>query len=306
MSQKTIQDLNAYIKATAVVYDHSNTKLVSRKTKVSRRRKEAFLSVLPYRKPSSDHHSHERRTSSSRKPRSKPAKESNTKHVKQKLQVFVRTPSSHQSKTLYFELHPETFVASLKETIQKRIGVEARHQRLYIREIFQLCDLLTLEENGVDKKEIISLRLSMEDTKDKANIDDQYLKDLSSKTESSWKELAKHLGFEEGEIADIQTTNEGSTEGSRHMLLTWWEKTTNRDEAAQKLRRALEAIGLTDLAQNVPVTSESRDEAAGPELERRQDAGVDEESKQNGAASTEEEKLKKERVGDEDKPGLIR
>ncbi|XP_038053605.1 uncharacterized protein LOC119726060 [Patiria miniata] len=298
MPQKTIQDLDAYIKATAVVYDHSNTKLVSRKTKVSRRRKEAFLSVLPYRKPSSHYHSHERKTSSwiTRKQRSKPTTECHTKDVKQKLLVFVRTPSPHRPKTLYFELHPETSVSSLKEVIQKKIGVEARYQRLYIREIFQLCDLLTLEENGVDKNEIISLRLSIEDPKDKANIDDEYLKDLSSKIESSWKELAKHLGFEEAEIANIQTTNEGSTEESRHMLLTWWEKTTDRDEAAKKLRRALEAIRLTDLAQNVPVTNESSDEAAGPEPERRQDAGVDEENKQNGAASTDEENVKNDEV----------
>ncbi|XP_038052814.1 uncharacterized protein LOC119725478 [Patiria miniata] len=140
---------------------------------------------------------------------------------------------------------------------------------------------------------------------DKVSIDDEYLNHLSSKIESSWKELAKHLGFEEVEIADIQTTNEGSTVESRHMLLTWWEKTTDRDEAAQTLRRALEAIGLTDLAQNVLVTSKSRDEAAGPEPERRQDAGVDKESKQNGAASTKEEKLKKEHVCDQDKPRII-
>ncbi|XP_038052800.1 trichohyalin-like [Patiria miniata] len=172
----------------------------------------------------------------------------------------------------------------------------------------ELCDLLTLEENGVDKDEIISLRLSEDDEncdevpKEKAAIDDEYLQDLSSKIKSSWKELAKHLGYEE---ADIQTTNEGSTEESRHMLLTWWEKTTDRDEAAQKLRRALEAIGLTDLAQNVPVTGYSRDEAAGPEPESRQEAGVDEESKQNRVASTEEEKLKREQVDDQDKPRPI-
>ncbi|XP_038053610.1 uncharacterized protein LOC119726064 [Patiria miniata] len=140
---------------------------------------------------------------------------------------------------------------------------------------------------------------------DKAAIDDEYLKGLSPKIESSWRKLAKHLGYEDAEIADIQTTNEGSAEGSRHMLLTWWEKMTDRNEAAQKLRRALEAIGLTDLAQNAPVTSESRDEAAGPEPERREDAGVDEESKLNKVASTEEEKPKKERVCDQDKPQLI-
>ncbi|XP_038052748.1 uncharacterized protein LOC119725415 [Patiria miniata] len=162
-----------------------------------------------------------------------------------------------------------------------------------------LFDLLTLEENGVGNDEIISLHLSVDGpkddnvSKDKANIDDEYLKDLSSKSETSWKELAEHLGYEEAEIADIQSSNEGSNEAGRHMLLTWWEKTTDHDEAAQKLRLALEAIGLTDLAQNEPVTNESRDEAAGPEPDRRQDAGVDEENKDSKAASTKEKTQKK-------------
>ncbi|XP_038053571.1 uncharacterized protein LOC119726023 [Patiria miniata] len=316
MPQKTIQQLNAYIKATTVVYDHSNTKLVSRKTKVSRRRKEAFLSVLPYRKPSSHYHSHERKTSSSlitRKPRSKPATESVISNLQQKLNISVKTPendNNNATQTLSFQLHPGTSVQSLKELIEKLIGIEARHQRLYIRRNVQLCDLLTLEENGVDRDEIIYLHQSIQDLdendvpKDKASVDDEYLKDLSSKTESSWKELAKDLGYEEAEIANIQTTNEGTTKQSRHMLLTWWKKTTDRDEAAQKLRRALEAIGLTDLAENVPATNELRDEADGPEPERRQDAGVDEESKQNGAASAEDENLKKEQVCHQDKPQL--
>ncbi|XP_038053584.1 uncharacterized protein LOC119726038 [Patiria miniata] len=314
MPRKTVQQLDAYIKATAFVCDHSNAKLISRKTKVKPRRKQAFLSVLHYRKTSSDDCCAKRRPWNRwirRKSKQTHESQSNSKDVKQKLQVFVRTPIPLKTKTLYFELRPETSVSSLKEVIQKKIGVETRHQRLYIRENVQLCDLLTLEENGVDTKEIISLRLSTDEQdndnvpKDKASVDDEYLKDLSSKIESSWKELAKHLRYEESEIANIQTTNEGSTEGSRHMLLTWWEKTTDREEAARKLRRALEAIGLTDLAQNVPVVSELRDEAAEPEPERRHDAGVDEESKQNGAASTEEGKLKKEQVGDQDKPRLI-
>ncbi|XP_038053572.1 glutamic acid-rich protein-like [Patiria miniata] len=170
-----------------------------------------------------------------------------------------------------------------------------------------------LQDAGVDEENKQNGAASAEEenvknkvSKGKSAIDDEYLKGLSPKIESSWKELAKHLGYEEVEIADIQTTNEGSTEESRHMLLTWWKKTTDRDEAAQKLRRALEAIGLTDFAQNVPVMNESRDESAGAEPERCQDAGVDEESKQQGAASTEEKKLKREQVDDQDKPQLIR
>ncbi|XP_038052815.1 uncharacterized protein LOC119725479 [Patiria miniata] len=160
MPQKTIQQLNAYIKATAVVYDHSNAKVISRKTKVKPRRKQAFLSVLHYRKTSSDDCYAKRKPS---KQRIKYESQSNTRDEQQKLQVFVRTPPSHKPKTLYFELHPETSVSSFKEVIQKRIGVEARYQRLYIRETFHLSDLLTLENHGVDKNDIITLRLSKDD-----------------------------------------------------------------------------------------------------------------------------------------------
>ncbi|XP_038052750.1 uncharacterized protein LOC119725417 [Patiria miniata] len=267
MPRKTVQQLDAYIKATAVVCDHSNTKLISRKTKVKPSRKQAFLSGLHFGNTSSDASYAKRRPLKRwirRESMGTRQSQSNTEDVKQKLHLFVRTSHSKKTKTLYFELHPETSVTSLKETIQKRIDVEARYQRLYIRRNFQLCDLLTLEENGVGKDEIISLHLSVDGpnddsvTKDKANIDDEYLKDLSSKSESSWKELAEHLGYEEAEIADIQSSNEGSNEAGRHMLLTWWEKTTDHDEAAQKLRLALEAIGLTDLAQHVPGTLEVR------------------------------------------------
>ncbi|XP_038052751.1 uncharacterized protein LOC119725418 [Patiria miniata] len=301
MPQKTVQHLDAYIKATAVVYNHSNTKLISRKTKVKPRRKQAFLSGLHFRKTSSDDYYAKRRPLKRwirRESRGTHQSQSNTEDVKQKLHLFVRTSLSKKPKTLYFELHPETLASSLKETIQKRIGVEARYQRLYIRRNFQLCDLLTLEENGVGKDEIISLHLSVDGpnddsvAKDKANIEDEYLKDLSSKSELSWKELAEHLGYAEAEIADIQSSNEGSNEAGRHMLLTWWEKTADRDEAAQKLRRALEAIGLTDLAQNVPVTNESRDEAARPVPDRRHDSGVDEENKESKVTSTKEKTQK--------------
>ncbi|XP_038053513.1 uncharacterized protein LOC119725957 [Patiria miniata] len=163
MSQKTVQQLDSYIKATAVVYDHSNTKLISRKTKVKPRRKQAFLSVLHYRKTSADDCCAKSRRSKQRVPRQLGCTNESRSHVmKQKLQIFVQTPVLHTPKTLCFRLDPETSISTLKDWIQQTIGVEARYQRLYIRRNFQLCDLLTLEDNGIEKDENISLRLSFD------------------------------------------------------------------------------------------------------------------------------------------------
>ena len=75
MPRKTIQQLNDYIKETGAVYDHSNVKLITRKNKVRRCRKDAFLSALPYWRSSS--HQSESKLSSSltvRKLKRKPAK----------------------------------------------------------------------------------------------------------------------------------------------------------------------------------------------------------------------------------------
>ncbi|XP_038053515.1 uncharacterized protein LOC119725958 isoform X2 [Patiria miniata] len=251
MPRKTAQQLDAYIKATAVVYDHSNTKLISRKTKVKPRRKQAFLSVLHYGKTSSDDCCAKRRSSKRRISRQ-------LSHAgKQKLQIFVRTPLLHTPKTLCFRLDPGTSISSLKERIQTKIGVEARYQRLYFRRNFQLCDLLTLEDNGIEKDENISLRLSFDGLlgggpKERAQFD-QFLWDIATKIESAWKEVAKNLEFEEADIGEIQAKNEDdSKEQGKAMLFTWWSKQKKSREASQKLREALEASGLADLALKVP------------------------------------------------------
>ncbi|XP_022094271.1 NACHT, LRR and PYD domains-containing protein 12-like, partial [Acanthaster planci] len=156
MVLKTIQELNEYVEATGVVYNHSNTKLISRKSKVKRSRREAFLSLLPYRRLSSHHHHAENKPFTKQKSKSKPIAESATSKTRQKLQVSVRSQLPHGSKTLDFEVDPDTSVSSLKELIHRRIGVLPQRQHLHIGNI-PLLDFLTLHENGVDKKKIISL-----------------------------------------------------------------------------------------------------------------------------------------------------
>ncbi|XP_022084323.1 protein NLRC5-like isoform X3 [Acanthaster planci] len=309
MPQKTIQQLDEDNKATAVVYDHSNAKLVTRRNKVRRSRKEAFLTAIPYRRSSSHH----RQGGNDQPPSSLTARKSKRKLVtesvvisaKQKLLVCVRTHPLHVAKEICFELDPETPVSSLKELIHKKFGVQPKHQRLHIRENFQLCDLLTLQENGVDKDKIISLRVSTDDPgqdspKDKSSFCEEYLQNLSLKVQSSWKELAKHLGYEDTQIAEIQSTTEGTSEASHKVLLTWWEKMTNQDEASQKLRRALETAGLTDSAQNIPVC-QSGDEVQRAKPEERDEISAKKERQENGSSTTEEQKLKREHSSDTDR-----
>ncbi|XP_022110589.1 uncharacterized protein LOC110990085 isoform X2 [Acanthaster planci] len=172
MPQKTIQQLDENNKATAVVYNHDIGKLVTRKSKVKRRRREAFLLAFPYRKNKLSP------SSTTREPRRKPVSESEVKtsqskqHLetktegtkaheeatttedqqrrqeqtsegkpqlfcfrfpKQKLQVFVWNPLLRGPKTLCFQLDPGTSISTFKELIHIKIGVKLPHQRLYIR-----------------------------------------------------------------------------------------------------------------------------------------------------------------------------
>ncbi|XP_022097313.1 NLR family CARD domain-containing protein 4-like isoform X2 [Acanthaster planci] len=160
MPKKTIQQLDKDNKATAIVYDYSSAKLGTRKSKVRRCRREAFLSLLPCRRSTSSRFHTDNKALSpltARKSKSAPVQECGSSNAKQKLQVSVQTRPPCGPNILYFELDPETSVSSLKEKIHRSIGVLPMHQHLYIRRNVELCDLLTLHENGVDKNEIISL-----------------------------------------------------------------------------------------------------------------------------------------------------
>ncbi|XP_022111636.1 protein NLRC5-like [Acanthaster planci] len=308
MPVKTIQQLDEDNKATAVVYDHSKAKLVISKNKVRRCRRETFLSVLPYWRPSSHSQNVESKLTSSptpRKPKPRPATQSVVSIAKPKLHVCVRTHLPHGKATLDFELDSETSISALKEMIHSRIGVQPQRQQLCIRGNFQLCDLLTLHENGIEKDEVISLSTN-DATQDgptgKPEINKEYLENLSSKLGSSWKDVAKYLGYEDCEIAQIQSTNEGTSKMSSQMLLTWWEKRTDRDQAAQKLAVALDGIGRTDLVKNPPNTCRSTDDIERPQSEKHDKPIADKQRDQKGAPVPEEQKSSKEPALDKDKP----
>ncbi|XP_022105942.1 uncharacterized protein LOC110987487 isoform X2 [Acanthaster planci] len=291
MPLKTIRQLDEVIKTTTVVYDHSNAKLVSKKNKVRRCGKDAFLSSHPY-STFSCHRSAENKllASSTTQPKFKHTNRRATKSTKQKLQFCVQAHLPLVPKTLSFELDPETPISTLKGLISKKFGVKPRHQRLYIRRDIWLCDLLTLHDNGIDKDDIISLSThdaAQNGSKENTTVDEEYVCLLSSKIGSSWRKLAKHLGYEDAEIAEIQANIRVTSEASRQMLLTWRKKIRDRDEAFQKLRQALTTVGLTDLAQNVPDSCQSRDKVAGSQSEQHKDTKAAEQNKPKGATTSE-------------------
>ncbi|XP_022110598.1 uncharacterized protein LOC110990090 [Acanthaster planci] len=86
-----------------------------------------------------------------------------SRSVKRRLQIFVRSPLLHGLKTFCFHLDPETSISSLKDLINSKINVQPKHQCLHIRRTFcnfQLDDLLTLDDCGIQQDETIFLRLS--------------------------------------------------------------------------------------------------------------------------------------------------
>ncbi|XP_022111509.1 uncharacterized protein LOC110990722 [Acanthaster planci] len=173
--------------------------------------------------------------------------------VKTKLQIFVRNSTPRGPKTLCLQLKPETCISTLKSLIFSKIGVQNQHQRLYIRRYFrnfQLGDLLTLGDYGIQQDENISLCLPTDGLlgggqHDKVQVDEQFLRDLSTEVEESWIELAERLSYRRTEIWQISASFEGNKERSHQMLLSWWKKQTNPEERLERLREALTAIGLS-------------------------------------------------------------
>ncbi|XP_022110597.1 uncharacterized protein LOC110990089 [Acanthaster planci] len=214
MSQKTIQQLDEDSKATGVVYNHSNAKLFTRKSKVRKRRKEGFLSAFPCRKnePSP--------SLTTMKPKRKPVSKSITSNTKQKLQVCVRTHLPQGPKTLCFHLNLETTISSLKRLIYRKIGVQPQRQRLNIRRNVQLCELLTLRENGVGDDEI---SLSVDElTEDGPKAFSYFNRNLSiprrsekAPARATRRNQSRELNKQKGEtISEVQTQIDEPARGS--------------------------------------------------------------------------------------------
>ncbi|XP_038052685.1 uncharacterized protein LOC119725042 [Patiria miniata] len=77
--------------------------------------------------------------------------------VRQKLQVFVR--GLLLPKTLCLQLDPGTSVCDLKALVESESGIKPENQHLYIGRNFQLCDLLSIRDHGIQQDQNIKLRV---------------------------------------------------------------------------------------------------------------------------------------------------
>ncbi|XP_038049272.1 uncharacterized protein LOC119722905 [Patiria miniata] len=254
---------------TAEEYNHSLGKLLSTKRRVKPNRKAAFMaafpvkasprlhsdeegvSVLPLKEASVTHPEHSKTATTDETTR---AELKSPVEVRQKLQVFVR--GLLLPKTLCLHLDPETSVAALKKRVELESGIQSQDQRLYIGRNFQLSELLSIRNHGIQQDQNIKLRVggllgggSLEDEKSRSIC----FSELSDVPGRSWKRLARQLGFKEGQLDQFEENYRGDLhEQIYKMLDAWWKKQDNPADAPEKLRDALQAAGRADLASQVP------------------------------------------------------
>ncbi|XP_038051719.1 uncharacterized protein LOC119725562 [Patiria miniata] len=248
---------------TAEEYNHSLSKLVSTKRRVKPSRKAAFMaafpvkasprlhpdeegaSVLPLKEASITDSGHST-TPNTNETTSNP-EVNRPVGVRHKLQIFVQ--GLLLPKTICLQLDPETSVSALKAHIQAESGIQPQEQRLYIGRNFQLCDLLSIRDHGIQQDQNIKLRVGgllgggpLE----------KYFSTLSRKLGKDWKLVARQLDFEEGEIYAFQENDRGNLhEQIFQMLDAWWKKQDIPADAPEKLRDALKDVGRADLASQV-------------------------------------------------------
>ncbi|XP_038074305.1 uncharacterized protein LOC119742448 [Patiria miniata] len=255
---------------TAEEYNHSLSKLVSAKRRVKPSRKAAFMaafpvkasprlhsdedgaSVLPLKEASVTHPEHSK-TATTDDTTSKTEMKSPVE-VRRKLQVFVR--GLLLPKTVCLQLDPETSVSDLKALIQNENGIQSQDQHLYIGRNFQLCDLLSLCDHGIQQDQNIELRIG--GLLGGAPLEEEQLRsiyflNLSGRLGRQWKTLAIYLGFLDEELDAFEYGREELNQQSFKMLNTWWQKQDNPADAAEKLRDALKDTGRADLALQVNV-----------------------------------------------------
>ncbi|XP_038049391.1 uncharacterized protein LOC119722985 [Patiria miniata] len=255
---------------TAEEYNHSLSKLVGTKRKVKPSRKAAFMAAFPVKASSRLYSDEEgasvlpvKAASVTQPEHSKTATTDDTisqaevkspVDVRQKLQVFVR--GLLLPKTLCLQLDPETSVSDLKALVENKSGIPPQDQHLYIGRNFQLCDLLSICDHGIQQDQNIELRISgllgggLEEEQSR-NV---YFSNLSRELGPQWEDLAIHLGFLVSEVDTFRANYPGNVkQQSFRMLDAWWKD--NPEDAPEKLREALKAIRRVDLSLQVQATA---------------------------------------------------
>ncbi|XP_038058820.1 uncharacterized protein LOC119730077 [Patiria miniata] len=261
-------------------YNHSLGKLIGTKRRVKPSRKAAFMAAFPVkatprlhsdeegasvqsRRDASVNHSEHGETSTTEETISKAGVKSPV-DVRQKLQVFVR--GLLLPKTLCLQVDPETSVSDLKALVERESGIQPENQHLYIGRNFQLCDLLSIRDHGIQQDQNIELRaggllggglLEEEPSRNK------YFLKLSSGLGPQWEDLAFTLGFLVSEVDTFRVNRQGNVkQQSFRMLDAWWKKQDIPADAPEKLRDALKEIGRVDLALQTPDIRANRKDVA--------------------------------------------
>ncbi|XP_038051364.1 uncharacterized protein LOC119724373 [Patiria miniata] len=269
---------------TAEEYNHSLSKLVSTKRRVKPSRKAAFMaafpvkasprlhpdeegaSVLPLKEASITDSGHST-TPNTNETTSNP-EVNRPVGVRHKLQIFVQ--GLLVPKTLCLQLDPETSVSALKAHIQAESGIQPQDQHLYIGRNFQLCDLLSIRDHGIQQDQNIKLRTGGLLGGGPLG---EYFSKLSHKLGHSWKPLARKLSFDEGEIFAFQDNDRGNLhEQIFQMLDAWLKKQDIPADAPEKLRVALKAVGRADLASQVQDTWWKKQDNPADTTEKMSDA----------------------------------
>ncbi|XP_022107081.1 sterile alpha motif domain-containing protein 9-like isoform X2 [Acanthaster planci] len=160
MALQSYVDLEDALKAARVVYDHSQSRMVSRRKTVRKSKKAAFLSAFSMTKSVSIARENIKSPPFPRgKTKLKTNKsQSSVNQTKKKtlVQVFISTPLAS---TICLQLHPSTSISAVKDLLQDRLGVAPEKQHLFIRKKMELCDALSLEDHCIQQDTNMEMRL---------------------------------------------------------------------------------------------------------------------------------------------------
>ena len=83
--------------------------------------------------------------------------------------------------------------------------------------------------------------------------DERFIRELSGKVGKDWKRIGTNLGCKSAEIQSFEYNSRNNLEEQAfQMLVTWWRRQPNNQDAREWLRAALISTDRSDLASDIP------------------------------------------------------